>query len=55
MFYALFVTMVLSGEVTESRWKTYDRFEECWEVATTIVHNRPNVIARCVLVDSKEE
>lgn len=54
MFYALFVTFVLSGEIHESRWKTFDRFEECWEAATIIVRNRPEITARCVLVDSKE-
>lgn len=54
MFYALFVTMILSGEIHETRWKTYDRFEECYEAAITIVHNRENMSARCVLVDRKE-
>lgn len=54
MFYALFVTIAISGQIHESRWKTFDRFEECWEVATTITHNRPDITARCVLVDSKE-
>lgn len=54
MFYALFVTMVISGQIHESKWKTFDRFEECWEIATTIVHNRPNMTARCVLVESKD-
>lgn len=54
MLYALFVSIIISGEIQEARWKTYNRFEECWEVAATIVHNRPNMSARCVLVDSEE-
>lgn len=54
MFYALFVSVIISGEIHESRWKIYDRFEECWEAATTITHNRPNMTARCVLVESKQ-
>jgi hypothetical protein len=54
MFYALFVTVVISGEIHESQWKTFDRFEECWEAATSIVHNRPNMTARCVLVETKD-
>lgn len=48
--YALFVAVLIAGTWTESQWKVYDRFEECWEAATTIVHNRPNMTARCVLV-----
>lgn len=54
MFYALIVTMLLSGNITETRWKTYDRFEECWEAATVIVKHRDDMIARCVMVESKE-
>jgi hypothetical protein len=54
MFYALYVSFFISGHLQENRWKTYDRFEECWEAAMSIVHNRPNMVARCVLVDSKE-
>ena len=54
MFYALFVTVVVSGVVTETQWKTYDRFEECWEAATAVTHNQPNITARCVMVDKKD-
>lgn len=53
MLYALYVTILISGELHESKWKTFTRFEECWEVATTIVHNRPNMTARCVLEETK--
>jgi len=55
MAYALFVAVVIAGVVHESQWKTFDRFEECWEVATIMVHNRPNMTARCVAVDQIEK
>ena len=55
MFYALFVTVIMAGsEPVETRWKTYDRFEECLEAAAILVRGRDNIIARCVRVESKE-
>ena len=54
MFYALFLTVIMNGEITELRLKTFDRFEECWEAATVLTHNRPNMAARCQAVPSKD-
>jgi|688.fasta_scaffold00352_56 hypothetical protein len=54
MFYALFVTVIIAGSSpTETKWKTYDRFEECLEAATILVRGRDNITARCVRVESK--
>ncbi|CAB4133516.1 hypothetical protein UFOVP257_238 [uncultured Caudovirales phage] len=50
--YILFV-MVLSDGV-EREWKSYPRFEECWEVAKIIVKHRDDITARCVLVEKKD-
>lgn len=44
--YVLFVLFM--GDGIEREWKSFSRFEECWEVATTIVKNRNDVVARCV-------
>lgn len=49
--YALIVTVLLHGQIVESEWKTYLRFEECWEAATVIVKHREDIIARCVFVE----
>ena len=51
MLYALFVSIIISGEITETEWKTYTRFEECWEVASVIVKHREDITARCVMVE----
>lgn len=34
--------------IHESELKAFDRFEECWEAASILVHNRPDMTARCV-------
>lgn len=47
--YVLFVMFLADG--IEREWKSFTRFEECWEVATLIVKNRPDIVARCVLVE----
>jgi hypothetical protein len=47
--YVLFVLWLSTGE--EREWKSYTRFEECWEVATLIVKNKPDLVARCVARD----
>lgn len=52
MFYTLFITVAISGQWQELRLKTFDRFEECWEVATILIHNRPNMTARCQAVET---
>jgi hypothetical protein len=52
--YALIVTFVLSGTVHEAQWRSYARFEECWEAATIIVRGRPDIVARCVLIEDKQ-
>ena len=49
MLYALIVTVIISGSVTESQWETFDTYEECHEVASTIVRYRDYIVARCVL------
>jgi len=49
--YVLFV--VLLSQDVEQEWKSYPRFEECWEAATAIVKNRNDIIARCVLRETK--
>jgi hypothetical protein len=55
MLYALFVTVAIAGNpLVETRWKTYDRFEECLEAAAILVRGRDNITARCVLVESKK-
>jgi len=46
--YVLIVAVIISGYVHESQWKTFDRLEECVEVARSITHNRPNMAAFCV-------
>jgi hypothetical protein len=46
--YVLIVAVIISGYVHESQWKTFDRMEECLEVARSITHNRPNMTAFCV-------
>jgi hypothetical protein len=51
MFYALIVTVIISGSVTESQWKTFENFEQCQEVASTIVRHRDYIVARCVPVE----
>jgi hypothetical protein len=51
MVYALFLSILISGEIKETQLKSFDRFEECWEVAQILVRNRPNMTARCVLVE----
>jgi hypothetical protein len=45
--YVLFV-LILSQDA-EQEWKSYPRFEECWEAATVIVKHRDDIVARCVL------
>jgi len=50
--YVLFVLMLSTGE--EQEWKTYSRFEECWEAATVIVKTKPDLVARCVAKDIKK-
>ena len=50
--YALIVTFIISGTVHEAQWRSYARFEECWEAATIIVRNRHDMIARCVWIES---
>lgn len=51
MFYALIVTVIISGSVTESQWKTFENYEQCHEVASTIMRHRDYILARCVLVE----
>jgi len=53
MFYALFITIIINGAILEQRWRTYDRFEECWEAATLVVKHRDDMTATCVAVPSK--
>ena len=50
--YILFVHILSTG--TEQQWKTYSRFEECWEAATVIVKTKPDLVARCVAKDIKQ-
>lgn len=47
--YVLFVMFLADG--IEREWKSFTRFEECWEVATEIVRHREDIVARCVLVE----
>lgn len=49
--YVLFVLYLSDG--VEQEWKSYSRFEECWEAATLIVKNKPDLAARCVAKDIK--
>ena len=49
--YVLFVLLLSTGE--EQPWKTYSRFEECWEAATIIIKN-PNLVPRCIAKDIKQ-
>ena len=49
--YVLFVLLLSTGE--EQQWRTYPRFEECWEAATIIV-KKPDLVARCVARDIKK-
>ncbi len=49
--YALIITFIISGTVHEAQWRSYERFEECWEAATIIVRGRHDMIARCVLIE----
>lgn len=53
--YTLYVAVIISGYIHESAWKTFDRFEECWEVAEMITHNRPTVTARCVRMEKTDD
>lgn len=48
--YTLYVAVLIGNQIQEQQWKTFPRFEECWEVAQTITHNRPSITARCVRV-----
>ena len=48
MLYALIVTVIISGSVTESQWKTFETYEQCYEVASTIMRHRDYIKARCV-------
>lgn len=49
--YVLFVLLLSTGE--EQQWKTYSRFEECWEAATVIIKNT-DLVTRCVAKDIKK-
>ena len=49
--YVLFVMVLADG--IEREWKSFTTFEQCWEVATLIVRNKPDIIARCVLVENR--
>jgi hypothetical protein len=49
--YVLFVLVLADG--VEREWKSFSTFEQCWEVATLIVKDRPNITARCVLVEKE--
>lgn len=55
MFYALFLTFMISGTIHEVQLKTFNRFEECFEVATAMMRNREYMSARCVLVENPKE
>ena len=50
--YVLFVFVLSTGQ--EQQWRTYPRFEECWEVAQVVVKNKPDLVARCVAIDIKK-
>ena len=50
--YVLFV-LSLSDHI-ENEWKSYPRFDECWEAATIIVKSKPDLVARCVAKDIKQ-
>ena len=49
--YVLFVLYLADG--VEREWKSYSRFEECWEAATIIVKTKPDLVVRCVAKDTK--
>ena len=49
--YVLFVLYLADG--VEREWKSYSRFEECWEAATLIIKNKPDLVVRCVAKDTK--
>jgi hypothetical protein len=53
--YTLYVAVLIGNQIQEQQWKTFPRFEECWEVAQTITHNRPSITARCVRVKDSDE
>ncbi len=51
MLYALIVTVIISGSITESQWKTFENYEQCHEVASIIMRHRDYIVARCVLTE----
>lgn len=53
IFYQLFLTAVIAGSVSEIAMGTFPRFEQCWEAAEILTHNRPGWSARCVRVEEK--
>lgn len=55
MMYALYVAILIGDQIQEHQWKTFLRFEECWEVAQAVTHNRPAISARCVRVELKND
>lgn len=46
---------MISGTIHEVQLKTFNRFEECFEVATAMMRNREYMSARCVLVENPKE
>lgn len=51
ILYQLFLTAVIAGTVSEIPLGTFHRFEECWEVAQLMTHNRHGWSARCTRVE----
>ena len=51
--YQLIISVMLAGTLTDYEMKIYDRFEECWEAATILVHNRSDMTATCMLIENK--
>jgi hypothetical protein len=45
---------MISGTIHEVQLKSFNRFEECWEVATTMMRNREYISARCVLIEQNK-
>lgn len=52
--YQLFLTAVIAGSQSEIAMGTFQRFDECWEVAKLLTHNRPGWTARCTRVESTD-
>lgn len=51
--YQLFLTVIIAGQPQELPMSQFQRFEECWEVAQMMTHNRPGWSARCTRVENK--